>query len=163
MLGHISKKEIEFISNLEFDRKYFFTRNDIRKYFTSDQELGVYLHRLRKKGRIEKINRSKYFLIPIRALKGNWTEHPFVIADEIFDGKDYFIAGKSAAHYWHLIDQIPFVIEVFTPNRQGTRKILGVDFKFIRIPRSKKVKTVVKEINNHKFVIATKEESKKWI
>lgn len=162
MLSSISKKEVEFISKLEFDKKYFFTRKDIRKYFTSNQELGVYFYRLKKKGRIEKINRSKYFLIPIRALKGNWTEHPFIVADEIFDGKDYFIGGKSAAHYWHLIDQIPFVIEVFTPNRQGTRNILGIEFEFIRIPKRKKIKTIVKKIKEHTFIIATKEESQKW-
>jgi predicted transcriptional regulator of viral defense system len=163
MTGSISKKEVEFISELEFNKKYFFTRKDIIKYFTSEQEMGVYLHRMRKKGRIEKISRSKYYLIPIRALKGKWTEHAFIVADEIFDGKNYVIGGKSAAHYWHLIDQIPFTVEIFTFNRQGTRNILGIEFKFIRISKTKKMKTTIRKIGNHPFIIATKEESKQWI
>src|SRR3989344_980919 len=153
MIGGISKKEVEFISELEFNKKYFFTRKDIKKYFTSELEMGVYLHRMRKKGRIEKISRSKYYLIPIKALKGKWTEHAFIVVDEIFDGKNYFIGGKSAAHYWHLIDQIPFTIEIFTPNRQGTRNILGIDFKFIRIQKNKKIKTIIKKMENHPFII----------
>ena len=38
MIGGISKKEVEFISELEFNKKYFFTRKDIRKYLRKHRQ-----------------------------------------------------------------------------------------------------------------------------
>ena len=107
MRKSISEKEMSFISRLELKQKYFFTRQDIVSYFTSDNEMNVYLHRLKNKGRVIKLNKSKYFLIPIKAVGGKWSEHPFILIDEIMGGKNYCIVGKAAAHYWKWIDQIP--------------------------------------------------------
>ena len=71
------------------------------------------------KERIIKINRQKYYLIPIRARTGKWTDNPHVVADEIFDGKSYFIGGWAAANYWKLTDQIPMQFDIWTTKRQG--------------------------------------------
>ena len=118
------------------------------------------IHKLKKKGRIERLNKEKYYLIPIQAYRG-WSEHPFIVADEIFNGNDYYIGGKAAANYWGLIDQLPTIIDVFSRKKQGARNILGAAFKFRRIRKfGKKVKRKIKE---HDFWIAPKEESKKWI
>ena len=75
MKRSLSEKELKFISRLELKQKYFFTRDDIRTNFTSDNEMNVYLHRLKSKGRIIKLNRSKYFLIPVKAVGNRWSEH----------------------------------------------------------------------------------------
>ena len=156
----LSNKEIRIVSYLELEEKRFFSKKDIREFFTSNNELNVYIHKLKEKGRIERINKDKYYLIPIKAYKG-WAEHPFIVADEMFNGKDYYIGGKAAANYWGLIDQLPTVIDVFSTKKQGTKKILGSVFKFRRV--RKLVKTIKRKIKDHDFLIATKRESKKWI
>lgn len=154
----ISRKEIDMISVLELKEKFFFTREDIRQFFRNDNEMNVYIHRLKKKGRIIRINKAKYYLIPVRAFRGYWSEHPFIVIDEIFNGKDYYISGMAAAHYWGLIDQIPAQIEVCCTKKQGKRKIFNFTIIFRRV-RSLNAKNFVKQkIKGHDFNIITKKE-----
>ncbi|MBU0466929.1 MAG: hypothetical protein KJ718_00945 [Nanoarchaeota archaeon] len=158
----LSEKEISFISFLELKGRYFFTLQDTKGFFKDANERGVYLHRLRKKERVIKLNKSKYFLIPIKARNSKWSEHPFILIDEIMDGKNYCIVGKTAANYWKLIDQIPFAFEVWNTRRHGTIKVLSNKLVFKKHKLSDLPESTEKEIYGHKFIIATKEESKKW-
>ena len=155
----LSGREMAVVSSLELEGKRFFSKSDIRRFFCSAGEMAVYIHRLRRKGRIERVNKDRYYLIPLQAYHG-WVEHPFVVADEIFGGKAYYIGGKAAAHYWRLTDQVPAIIDVFSHTRQGTKKILGTVFTFRRI---RKMRVAVRrEINGHHFLIATRKESNIW-
>jgi len=160
MRKSISQKELGFISELELKKKYFFKRSDIKQHFTSSNEMGVYLHRLMKKKRVIKINRSKYFLIPIKAIGSKWSEHPFIIIDEMMDGKNYCITGKAAAHYWKLIDQLPYEYEVYSTKRQGSYKIFNAKIGVHRV--RKLPKNVERKLEEHQFIIATKGVSKQW-
>jgi len=159
----ISKKELNIISFLELNEKFFFTRNDIKQFFRNGNEMSVYIHRLRKKGRIVKLNKTKYYLIPVKAFKGHWSEHPFIAVDEIFNGKEYYIGGMAAAHYWGLIEQIPTQIEVICTKKQGKRRIFNFVLIFKRI-RSLNMRDFVKsEIKGHGFFIASKKKAEKWL
>ena len=163
MKKSLTEKEINFISKLELKEKYFFTREEIKDNFTNTNEMNVYIHRLKNKGRIIKLNKSKYFLVPIRAVGTKWSEHPFIIIDEIMNGKDYCIVGKAAANYWNLIDQIPFEFEVYNPKKHKVIEIFHARLNFRKRRKQNIPKGVAKEIQNHKFIIASKEESKRWI
>lgn len=158
----LSEKELKVISELELNNKYFFTLDEVRKFFKSKNERNVYIHKLRKKGRIVKINKSKYFLVPIKAVGNNWSEHPFILIDEIMNGKKYCIAGKAAAHYWHLTEQIPSVFEVWNTKIHGKRKMLNTTFLFKKRKINEFPKNIVKKIYKHTFIIATKKESLRW-
>lgn len=160
MKKSLSEKELTFISKLELKGKYFFTRNDIRNNFNSDNEMNVYLHRLKKKGRIIKINKTKYYLIPIKAVGSKWAEHPFIIIDEIMNGKDYCIVGKAATFYWKLIEQIPVEYEVWNTRIHKKVTIFNISFNFRK--KRKLSENVIKEIHNHKFIIVNKKEARKW-
>jgi len=156
----LSKKEIKMVSWLELEKKRFFTRGDIKRFFKNNHEMTVYLSILKKKKRILKINKTKYYLIPIQAYNGHWTEHPYIIIDEMFNGKDYYIGGYSAANYWKLTEQIPREIHVYCTNKQGKKKKFSSTIIFKRQRKLKKY--VAKTIQGHIFNIATKEESKQW-
>ncbi|MBS3166303.1 hypothetical protein J4444_04225 [Candidatus Woesearchaeota archaeon] len=160
MRKSISEKEMSFISRLELKQKYFFTRQDIVSYFTSDNEMNVYLHRLKNKGRVIKLNKSKYFLIPIKAVGGKWSEHPFILIDEIMGGKNYCIVGKAAAHYWKWIDQIPVEYEVYNTKKHEIMEIFHARLNFRK--RRKIPKNVVRKIYGHTFIITSKAGSKQW-
>lgn len=56
----LSEKELAFISRLELKGRNTFTREEIRNNFTSVNEMNIYIHRLKKKGRIIK-PLAKYF------------------------------------------------------------------------------------------------------
>jgi predicted transcriptional regulator of viral defense system len=158
----LSKKEVEVIANLEFDQRYFFTRNDIKKFFPNNQYISDFIFGLKTKGRIIKINREKYYLIPIRSRSGGWSEHPFIIVDEICNGKDYVIGGWAATKYWKLTEQIPAQIDVYTTKRQGTYQIMNMRFVFHRTTVKKINNGVSRNIENHPFMIISKEEAEEW-
>lgn len=157
----LSEKEIGFISKLELKQQYFFTREGIFANFKTANEMNVYLHRLKNKGRIIKLNKKKYFLIPIKAVNSKWTEHPFIIIDEMMDSKDYCIAGKAAAHYWHLIEQLPSEFEVH--NKRIHKKAVIFNAR-INFKKKRKIPDCIeRKIYGHKFIIASKKEAQKWI
>ncbi len=159
----LSSKEIELVSYLELNEMFFFTRKEILRFFKNENELGVYLHRLKKKGRILKLTKEKYYLIPVRAFQGHWSEHPFIIIDEMFNGNDYVIRGMAAAHYWSLIEQIPTTIEVQCMNRQGERTIFNSTILFKRTRKNSLQRAVIRKVKGHSFRIAPMEDVVKWL
>jgi len=158
----LSDKEIEIVSYLELENKRFFTRKDIKRFFKNENEMNVYIHKLKKKNRIVKINKTKYYLIPIKAFKDHWSEHPFILVDEIFNGKDYFIGGKAAAYYWGYIEQIPRRIDVYSTKKQGVKKMFGITIHFIRTTRRNMKNYIKRKIKDHDFIIANKKRSLEW-
>lgn len=163
-LRGLSNKDIKIVSELEFNKKYYFKRENIAKFFKNKKEMINTLFSLNKKGRIVKLNKNKYFLVPIKARIGRWTDEPFIIIDETMEGKDYFIGGYGAANYWGLTDQIPFKYEVYTIRRQGKYNLLGVDIIFRRTTKERIRKVSCERIiNGHPFKILNKAESRKWI
>ena len=163
MIKGLSKKEIEIVSDLEFRQKYYFTNRDISKHFKNEIQRKNIIYNLKKKSRIKKRNRSKYYLIPIKARYGKWVDNPFIAVDEICNGKDYFIGGYASSNYWKLTDQIPAQIDVYTTRRQGTIKIFNKRIVFHRTSVKNLKRGVIKKIENHNFIILNKKESEKWI
>lgn len=159
----LSKKEVEVISQLEFDKKYFFKRDDIRKFFKNNQQISDFIYGLKSKKRIIRINRTKYYLIPMKAKSGSWSEDSFVIADEICNSRDYFIGGWAAANYWKLTDQMPMQIDIYTTRRQGKSRIMNARFVFHRTTKKIIRKSVIKKVQGHEFRVMGKDEAKRWM
>ena len=162
-MNGLSAKEIQIVSELEFDKQYYFTREDIRHHFTTESSLRNTIHKLLAKGRIITLNKNKYYLIPVKAKTGNWAEDEFILADEIMDGRDYFIGGWSAANYWRLTDQIPAKLEIYSLKRFGQKTFLNTPIIFRKTSAKKLKQVVVRTIKGHKFKILNKEESEKWL
>ena len=163
MLKGLSKKEIEIISWLEFEQKYFFTSKDVDGFSKNKTQRYNLIKNLLKKRRILKLNKTKYYLIPIKAKSGSWSEHPFIIIDESCNSKDYFIDGWAAANYWKLTDQIPMRIDVFTTRRQGKLQVLNTRILFRRTTKKRIENSVKQKIAQHEFTILNKKETKKWL
>ena len=159
----LSKKEIKLVADLEFRKKYYFTVEDISKHFENQRQMTNIIYTLRKKGRIVKLNKTKYFLVPIKARTGKWVDNPIIIADEIFNGKNYYIGGWYAAHYWKLTEQIPMQIDIYTTKRQGKRTILNKRFVFHRTTVRSIQQAVTKKTENHTFKIISKRQARKWL
>lgn len=157
----LSEKEVRIISELEFNRKYYFTREDIKHHCGSKTHYTI--HRLIKKKRIVKLNRNKYYLIPIKAKTGRWADESFIIADEMFNGENYYIGGWAAANFWRLTEQVPMKIEIYTNKRNGTKKILSTTFIFKKTTQRRINSAVIRKIKGHSFKIINKKKSEEWI
>ena len=159
----LSSKEMQLVAEIEFDKKYFFTREDISHHFDSSASMHHTIHKLIAKERIISLNKNKYYLIPVRAKKGKWAEDAFILADEIMNGKDYYIGGWAAANYWRLTEQIPAKIEVYSLKRCGQKSFLNTPFIFRKTSRKRLKESIKKKKKGHQFRILNKEESKKWL
>ncbi len=159
----LSNQEIKLASELEFKNNYYFTRKDIAPLFENEKQITNMLYWLKKKGRIIKLNRSKYYFVPIKARTGKWIDDIPIAINEILDGKEYFIGGWFAANYWRLTDQIPFQADVYTTRRQGKIKIFNTRVVFHRTSKKNLKKATVQKIQNHNFFILKKKEAKKWM
>ena len=159
----LSKKEIEIVSWLEFYEKYFFTTSDVEKFTEKKMQRYNIIKNLLKKKRIVKINRAKYYLVPIKAKSGVWSENPYIIADEACNGKDYFIGGWAAANYWGLTEQIPMRIDIYTTRRQGKIEVLNTRIEFHRTTKKRIRKAIKRKIGNHEIRILNKEDAKEWL
>jgi len=163
-MNGISKNELKLVSDMEFRKKYYFCLKDIAFHFVNQKQMRNTIYTLRKKGRIIRLSKNKYFLVPIKARHGKWTDYPLIIVDEMFNGQDYFVGGWYAAHYWRLTDQIPMQVDVFTTKRQGKINLLNSRFVFHRTTAQRiKTKSIVREIGKHHFKILSKREATKWM
>lgn len=99
--------------------------------------LWVILHRLEKRGWIERIEKGKYLIIPIGAEKGKYTSHEFVIGSLLV--KPYCVAYWSALHFYGLTEQIPGTVFIQTTSRRKKQaiEIFGVGYKIIRVKSDK--------------------------
>ncbi|MBI2145317.1 type IV toxin-antitoxin system AbiEi family antitoxin domain-containing protein [Candidatus Woesearchaeota archaeon] len=159
----LSRKEMEIVSWLEFYNKYFFSSSEIDRFAKSRTQRYNFIKNLLKKKRIVKLSRGRYYLITTKAKSGSWAEHSFILADETCSGKDYVIGGWAAANYWHLTDQIPMQIDVYTTKRQGVLRVLNTRIVFHRTTERRVNSVVVGRISNHPFRIEKKEDAKKWL
>lgn len=159
----LSKKEIEMVADLEFRQKYYFLKEDIKDHFKNKKQLTNTIYSLRKKERIIRLNKDKYFLVPIKSRTGKWSANPYILADEIFNGEGYFIGGWAAANTWRLTDQIPMQFDIYTTKRQGKARILNTRFVFHRTTENRVKQAEQQTIQNHPYMIMNKEESKEWI
>jgi len=162
-IAGLSSKEVSVISWLEFYQKYFFTSNDISFFFDEKRTLYRIIGKLLKKKRIIKLNKNKYYLVPIKARTGKWSEHEFIMIDELCNSGEYYIGGWSAANYWGLTDQIPSWIDVYTTNKQGKKIISNARIIFHRIRQAYKDKYIIKKIKKHEFKMLKKGKTKKWM
>ena len=159
----LSKLELQVIADLEFRKKYYFTREHIATHFANKRQMTDTLYRLHKKGRIVPLNKNKYCLVPIKARTGKWTENSFVLGDELFDGRDYFIGGWAAVHYWKLTNQMPMQIDIYTTRRQGKKNILTTRFVFHRTTQKKISKAIEQRIDEHPFLVLSKKDAERWM
>ena len=159
----LSKKEMQAVANLEFDGKYYFSRDDIAHLFKDKRQMINTLYTLHKKGRIHRLNKNRYFLVPIKARNGKWVDNPLIIADEMLNGKGYYVGGWYAANYWQLTDQIPFQVDIYTTKRQGKVTIMNTRFVFHRTTKKNLQKAVLQKIEEHPFRILDKEQTRKWL
>ena len=103
----------------------------------SRESLRVVLLRLEKRGIIERIEKGKYLIIPLGAVKGEYTLHEFVIGSTLID--PHCIAYWSALNYYGLTEQIPTTVFLQTTARKKNQeiKIFGVRYQIIRIKKEK--------------------------
>lgn len=132
----ISDKETEFLSILASKNQSIFEFSEAEKHLGSYDATKSSLKRLTQKGRIIRLEKGKYLIVPLEAgLEKRWTESAYIIAHEIMGNGA--LAYWSALRIWNLSEQLPHTIFIQSLRRKRDKKILNVDYKFISIKESR--------------------------
>lgn len=122
----------------ELARRKVFSVEEAERISGVDKNiLKVILSRLEKKGRVERIEKGKYMVIPLGARKGEYTLNEFVIGSLLVNPSA--IAYWSALNYHGLTEQIPATVFVQTTSRKKKQKleIFGVKYRIVRVKKEK--------------------------
>lgn len=137
-----------------------FTVNEVKKELKIPQEvLWVLLSRLEQQGRIERIEKGKYMVIPLGSEKGKYNLNEFTLGTVIVD--PCIIAYWSALHHHGLTEQIPLTVFIQTTSRKKKQnlKIFGIPYKIIRVKSEKIFGTEKLWIDETEVVITNKEKT----
>ncbi|MEA3355723.1 MAG: type IV toxin-antitoxin system AbiEi family antitoxin [Candidatus Bipolaricaulota bacterium] len=151
--------ELELIFTLEKENLVVFRFRDAKRILqVSDSSVANVLHRLKRKNRIEELERGKYVLAPARSgIDGYWSENIYLVVDNLLE--DYYIAFWAAMHYWNMTEQMPFAILVATTKRKRDLEYGGQPIKFVTISRTRFFGSVLEEVDDNKFNISSREKT----
>jgi predicted transcriptional regulator of viral defense system len=155
----LGSNELKLLFTLEEEDKMVFAASDAHRILqTSDSSVKNVLYRLRKKGRIEEIERGKYLLVPAKAgYLGSWSEVPFVIVSSLIN--PYYIGFWSALNYWKMTEQVPRTVFVATTKRKKNLEYGQTKFEFVTLSKDKFFGFVEQEIADSKFLVSSREKT----
>ena len=153
----LGKMEISLLSSLEHDKKAIFTFSDAlqRLSYTKRQVVRNVLSRLVKKGRIKRIKKGYYLLVPFRFK--DWGEHEFSLVPLL--AKEYYISFWSALSFWSMTEQLPRQIYIATKYQINQRSFEEVSYLFVKVAPRYFFGFVETEISGRKVNIALKEKT----
>ena len=126
---------------------------------TSNQSVRHVLMGLIRKGRLQRIQRGTYLLVPETA--GNelyWAESPWVIVSHLIDV--YYVGFLTAMNYWGMTEQIPYTVFVATTKRKNNLKFANQKFEFVTLSKKKFFGFVTQKANKTEtFNISSKEKT----
>jgi predicted transcriptional regulator of viral defense system len=103
---------------------------------TSNSSVRHILMDLARKGRLQRIQRGKYLLVPEKAGRElYWAESPWVIVPHLIDA--YYVGFWTAMNYWGMTEQIPYTVFVATTKRKRNLKFGNQKFKFVTLSEKK--------------------------
>jgi len=103
---------------------------------TSNQSARHVLMDLTRKGRLQRIQRGRYLLVPERAgTELHWAESPWVIVPHLIDV--CYVGFWTAMNYWGMTEQIPYTVFVATTKRKSSLKFGSQRFEFVTLSQKK--------------------------
>ena len=153
------KMRIHLLQELAKSGTTFTVPDIIKKTSIPREILWVLLSRLEKQGKIERVEKGKYMVIPLGSEKGKYTLNEFVLGSLLVH--PCIISYWSALHYHGLTEQIPLTVFIQTTARKKKQKleIFEVPYKIIKIKPEKIFGTETIWIEETNVTITNKEKT----
>ena len=154
----LSAGESDLLSRLASQGKTIFSTTEAQELWEGSTPVKTVLHRLEKKGWLQRVERGIYFLIPLEAgPERAWSESPLVIAPYLI--QPAAVAYWSALHYWQMTEQIPRITFVQSIKRKQPVEILGMRFQFATIKDERFFGVLERTLNGKKFLVTDREKT----
>jgi predicted transcriptional regulator of viral defense system len=155
---NLSSKEAEFLTRLFAQGKSIIASAEAEKEWHGLTSVDVVLHRLEKKGWLQRLDRGLYLLVPLEAGPERlWSESPLVIAPYLLHPSA--VAYWSALNYWEMTEQMPRITLIQSPKRKRDLVILGMRFQFIYIKEDRFFGFSERKVNEKKFQVTDREKT----
>jgi len=156
ILGPVSSR---LVTELNKNKQYVFSLAEAAQILgTNNKQVRKLLHDLVKKGWLKRIEKGKYFLIPIDVDSTKpYTENQFLIASKLIH--PYYIGFWNMLHYYGYTEQLVNTIFVASPKMKKNLLLLGINYKFIKIPAKKMFGLTTIEVNGMGVQVSDKEKT----
>ena len=156
---NLSKDELYLISRAEYEKQKLITTAFVQKLFPNKNKASRVLVFLTRKGRILKIEKGKYILVPIKAPNQQWMPNEFLIADLWMGETPYYIGYFTMYNYWGFTEQIPRTIFVLNTEKSRKTIIQNIRFQAVKIDQSKFYGVQKIKIEDSQVCISDKERT----
>ncbi|MCX9082926.1 MAG: type IV toxin-antitoxin system AbiEi family antitoxin domain-containing protein [Candidatus Methanoperedens sp.] len=155
----LGTNELKLLFTLEEENKSIFSITDAKRILkTSTPSVWNVIYRLKKKGRIEEIEKGKYLLIPARAgYGGSWSEVPYLLVPNIIS--TYYIGFWTALNYWGMTEQVPNVVFVATTRRKKDVEFGDTRYEFVTLMKKRFFGYVEENTASGTFNISSREKT----
>lgn len=155
----LGRNELRLLFTLEKENKSLFSIADVKRILkTSEASVWNVLYRLRRKGRVEKIERGKYLLVPARAgYEASWSEMPLLLVPHLVDV--YYVGFWTALNYWGMTEQVPRTVFVATTKRRKDVEYGSTKFEFVTLAKQRFFGFVQEEVAGGGFTISSREKT----
>jgi predicted transcriptional regulator of viral defense system len=156
MLG---ENELKLLFTLEKESRSVFSIADAKRILgTTEASVWNVLYRLKRKARIEEIEKGKYLLIPARAgYKGLWSEVPFLLVPHLIGS--YYIGFWSALNYHGMTEQAPRIVFVAVTKRKRDLEYGPTRFEFVTLSKGRFFGFAEEIAAGGKFNISSREKT----
>lgn len=153
------EQETIVLFSLENQRREVFTIKDVKNILhTSNDAVWSVIHGLKRKKRIQQIEKGKYMLVPAKAgVEGYWSEEPWVIVPHLVE--KYYIGFLTAMSYWNMTEQIPIMVFVAIGKQKDDLEFGNLKFKFIKLSNKKFFGYIKEKSSNTEFNISSREKT----
>lgn len=134
---NLSKDELYLISRAEYEKQKLITTEFAQKLFPDKNKASRVLVFLTKKGRLIRIEKGKYILVPIKAPNQQWMPNEFVVASLWMGDTPYYIGYFTMYNYWGFTDQIPRTIFILNTGKSSKKDIGGIRYEAVKIKKEK--------------------------
>ena len=156
---NLSKDEIYLISRAEFEKQKLITTQFVQKLFPDKNKASRVLVFLTRKGRLLRIEKGKYVLVPMKAPNQQWMPNEFIMADLWMGDTPYYIGYFTMYNYWGFIDQIPRTIFVLNTEKSRKTLIQNICYQAVKIDQSKYYGVAKIKIDDEVVCISDKERT----
>lgn len=130
---NLSKDELYLISRAEFEKQKLITTRFAQRLFPDKNKASRVLVFLTRKGRLIKIEKGKYILVPIKAPNQQWMPNEFVVAALWMGETPYYVGYFTMYNYWGFTEQIPRTIFVLNTAKSCKKEVSGIRYQAVKI------------------------------
>jgi predicted transcriptional regulator of viral defense system len=156
---NLSKDEVYLISRAEFEKQKLITTRFAQKLFPDKNKASRVLAFLTKKGRLTRIEKGKYILVPIKAPNQQWMPNEFVVADLWMGATPYYIGYFTMYNYWGFTEQIPRTIFILNTVKSCKKEISGIRYEAVKIDSKKYFGIEKIKVEDQEVCISDKERT----